>query len=249
MARGGSTARGSNARRAQTIPPLRRVGVAVLAVASLSVFATPNVSAQSAVPLVGTFRITGGSCDPVTGTIKGSWFRLIFPGGNVHTGFFFQNSTSPCFNKSYTTISPGTQGGLVTGAFQPRPRRAFATNGDARAKAIIEPVPFAAIDLSLSTQRRDPQTNRTVQAPSIAALGGKLTGDLQALSVSWKNVYINQGSPKPGGARPGLTVAVAGNYNVRTHLFALSWTSQIVGGPFTGFIGDWYLSGRFVPSR
>ena len=77
-------------------------------------------------------------------------------------------------------------------------------------------------------------------------IGGKLSGNLEALSAAWRRVFINQGSPKPRGRRPGLTQPVSGTYNARTRSFVLTWTSQIVGGPFTGFIGYWHLVGKFV---
>jgi hypothetical protein len=199
--------------------------------------------------MVGTFDLTAGVCNPVTSVIAGSYFKLIFPGGNVHTGFFFQNTSSRCFNKSFTIISPGTEGGLLTGGFQPGPQRAFTKNGDARAGAIIRPVPFAAIDLSLSTQATDPQTKMPVPAPVVESNGGKLSGNFEALSAAWRRISFNQGSPKPGRLRPGLTQPVSGSYNVRTHAFTLNWTSKIVGGPFTGFIGQWHLAGKFVATN
>lgn len=223
------------------------VALAAVVVSALSIVGPPIAAANGGVSLIGTFHITGGACNPVTGTVSGSWFQLIFPHGNTNTGFFFQNSSSLCFNKAYTTISAGTQGGLATGRFQPGPRRAFDKLGDARASAIIRPVPFAAIDLSLSTQPIDPQTRRPVPVPVIMDRGRKLSGSTAALSATWKGISINQGSPKPGGARPGLTQSVSGRYNARTHAFSLSWTSQIVGGPFTGFIGHWHLVGTFIP--
>jgi hypothetical protein len=42
---------------------------------------------------------------------------------------------------------------------------------------------------------------------------------------------------------------VTGTYNAKTHGFVLSWTSQVVGGPFNGFTGDWHLTGTFVAKR
>ena len=207
-----------------------------------------SVSTRSSVDLVGTFRIAAGACDPVTRTVKGSWFRLIYPGGNTKTGYFFENTASACYEKSYTVVSPGGQGGLATGTYQPGPRRAFAENGDARAGAVIRPVPFATVDLSISTQATDPQTGHPVPAPSIVDAGGRLSGNLEAVSAAWRGIYMNQGSPKPGGRRPGLTTPVSGTYNARTHAFVLHWTSKIVGGPFTGFIADWHLIGRFAPT-
>ena len=227
----------------------RLVSGSALAVALLGslLWALP-AQGQAPVQLVGIFRISEGACNPANGTVTGSYFRLIFPKGNVHTGFFFQNATSGCFDKSYTTVSAGNQEGLVTGSYQPGPAPAFARNGDARARAIIRPVAFATVDLSLLTQPRDPQTKKSVPAPSITVTGSKLTGNLEAVSASWKKLYFNQGSPKPGGGRPGLTTPVSGLYSVRTHHFVMTWTSLIVGGPFTGFIGEWHLEGTFIPS-
>jgi hypothetical protein len=219
------------------------------AVAIFNLTGGPTSSAKGAVPLVGIFKVTGGGCNPATGVIAGSYFKLIFPGGNVHTGYFFQNTSSRCFDKSFTTISPGTEGGLVTGGFQPGPHSAFTEEGDARANAIIRPVSFAAIALSLSTQATDPQTKKPVPAPVIENNGGKLSGNMEALSAEWRRTYFNQGSPKPGGLRPGLTRPVSGRYNVRTHAFTLNWTSKIVGGPFTGFIGQWHLAGTFIATN
>jgi hypothetical protein len=199
--------------------------------------------------LVGTFRIAGGACNPATHAVSGSYFRLIYPKGNVHTGFFFQNTSSACFDKSYTTVTAGTQAGLVTGAFQPGPRPAFSRNGSARARSIIRPVSFAGVNLSLSTQSNDLQTRRSVPTPSITVSGSRVTGNLEAMSATWKWININQGSPKPGGGRPGLTSPVSGHYNQKTRRYSMTWTSQIVQGPFVGFIGEWHLEGVFVPSR
>ena len=89
--------------------------LAVVAVVTLGggllVGVSAGASAQGGTQLTGTFRITAGICNPVTKSVNGSYFRLIFPRGNRLTGPFFQNSTSPCYDKSYTTVSPGTRGG------------------------------------------------------------------------------------------------------------------------------------------
>ena len=36
---------------------------------------------------------------------------------------------------------------------------------------------------------------------------------------------------------PGLTSPITGTYNAKTRAFVLTWTSQVVGGPFNGFTG------------
>jgi hypothetical protein len=232
----------------------RRTGIVLRLVTVVSAFAagalllgSPATATDTPRSLVGTFRIAGGSCNPVTKSITGSWFKLIFPQGNTNTGFFFQNSTSLCYDKGYTVISGGSQGGIVTGEFQPGPRLAFDKNGNARANAIMRPVPFAAVDLSLGSAATDPQSSRGASAPSVSDRAGRLTGNVEALFAAWRNTFMNQGSPKPGGRRPGLTQPVSGRYDARTRRFVLTWTSQIVGGPFTGFIGYWHIAGTFVP--
>ncbi len=214
----------------------------------VSLLAAPRASASTSVSLVGTFRLTGGTCDPVSHVVSGSYFRLIFPHGNDANGPYFENSTSYCVDKSYTTIDSGTAGGLATGTYQPGSGRRFTRDGDARSNVIIRPVAFAAVDLALSTQPIDLQTHRSVPAPTITDNGGKLTGNLSALSAAWRGTFINQGSPKPGGGYVRSTSPVRGVYNVQTRKFVLSWTSSISGGPFSGFTGYWRLTGRFYPA-
>ena len=42
---------------------------------------------------------------------------------------------------------------------------------------------------------------------------------------------------------------MTGTYNAKTHAYVLNWTSQVVGGPFNGFTGDWHLTGTFAAKR
>jgi hypothetical protein len=70
-------------------------------------------------------------------------------------------------------------------------------------------------------------------------------GQVEAFSAAWDKIFFNQGSPKPGGRDPGLTTGFIGRYNAHTHAFTMSWTSQIVGGRFSGFAGYWHLTGTF----
>jgi hypothetical protein len=220
-----------------------------LAATSLSVIATsaPSGASSGTRALVGTFKLTPGAC---TGeTVTGSYFRMISPGGSVASGKFFDNPDSSCDDKSYTLAVPGTQGGLVTGKYQPNPTPAFSAQGGALASSIVQPQSFTAIDFSIATNKVDPQTGKSVPAPSLSVNEGRITGQVQAWSASWNKLYFNQGSPKPGGARPGLTTPVTGTYNAKTHAFVLNWASEVVGGPFNGFTGAWHLTGTFVAKR
>ncbi len=203
-------------------------------------------SAAKGQPLIGTFRLTAGSCAGATPT--GTYFRMIQPGGTIANGKFFTNPDSTCPDKSFTVEAPGAQGGLVTGTFQANPTPAFDAQGNAKADGITKPGSFTAIDFGISTNPKDPQSGKTVPAPEISDLNGTLSGQVTAWTASWNNLYFNQGSPKPGGALPGLTTPVSGTYDAATRAFTLTWASSIVGGPFNGFSGYWHLQGTFVPS-
>jgi hypothetical protein len=229
----------------------RMLGVA-LALFSVTVtasaFGVGSAGATSARhELLGTFKLAPGSC--FAGSVSGTYFRMVFPKGSVAKGPFFSNPDSTCANKTFTLAVPGTRGGLVTGTYQPNPTPAFNAQGGALANSIIEPQTFTAIAFSLATDKTDPQTGVRVPAPMIDVKNGKLSGQIEAWSCAWNKLYFNQGSPKPGGGHPGLTLPLSGTYNAKTHAFVLTWTSQVVGGPFNGFAGYWHLTGTFVPGK
>lgn len=202
--------------------------------------AAPAGAAES---LVGTFRITAGSCSG--GGASGSYFRMILPSGGA-TGPFIDNGDSACADHTYTLLTPGTDGGLITGALQPAPSPGFDGDGNSLAVRLFRPVKFFGVNFSGSTNPTDLQTQATNKAPSITADGGKLSGDLSAFNATWNKQAFNQGSPKPDGSRPGNTVPVTGTYDAATGKYTLSWQSQIVGGPFNNFTGQWHLEGTFV---
>ncbi|HET6963955.1 MAG TPA: hypothetical protein VFH58_04225 [Acidimicrobiales bacterium] len=190
--------------------------------------------------LTGTFKITAGSC---SGGISGSWFRMLTP-----TGGPVSNSNSPCSDQTYTPLTPGTDGGLVTGGYQPDPSPAFDGAGNGLARRIFQPAKFYGVEFSVATDPTDPQTGAAVAAPSISSSGGNLSGDLRAITVSWNNQHFNQGAPKPDGTRPGKTSGPTGTYNPATGAYKITWASQIVGGPFNNFTGTWQIEGTFVPA-
>jgi hypothetical protein len=202
-------------------------------------------SGGSGTALVGTFEFTAGSCPGATPT--GTYFRMIQPGGSIAKGKFFDNPDSKCPDKSYTVETAGTDGGLSTTTYQPSPAKAFDKTGNALASEILAPGSFTAIKFGISTNSTDPQTKHSVPLPKIVDDHGVLSGQIEAWSASWNNLYFNQGSPKPNGSRPGLTSPLTGTYDQSTHAFVLTWASQIVGGPFNGFTGFWHLQGTFVP--
>jgi len=230
---------------------IRRLALAASSLLGLGALALglpgTSASAASGSALVGTFKLAPGACAGYT--VSGTYFRMIFPNGSVQNGKFFENPDSLCSNKTYTLALPGVDGGLVTGKYEPNPKPAFNAQGGARADEIVQPQSFTAIDFSIATNAKDPQSGKSVPTPQIVDTHGKLSGQIEAWSAAWNKEYFNQGSPKPGGGHPGLTLPLSGTYNATTHAFLLTWTSQVVGGPFNGFTGYWHLTGTFVPAK
>jgi hypothetical protein len=208
--------------------------------------AAPAAASSSSEELVGTFRLKAGDCD---GNTSGAWFRMIQPGGDT-SGPYVTNTDSPCTDQSYTPLEPGTDGGLVTGAFQPHPDPAFGTSGGGTASRITKPQRFFGVNFAAATNPKDPQTGAAVSAPAIhVGADGSLTGDVRAFAAAWNNQHFNQGAPKPDGSTPGATAGPKGTYDRGSGAFVLEWTSQIVGGPFNNFTGQWHLEGTFAPSQ
>ena len=225
----------------------RLAGVMVVALVScIGLVGVGAAGASGSTKLVGTFEIKAGANAGSKET--GSWFRMIEPDGTVSKGPFLANANSTAKDKTYTLFKPGTAGGLSTAGYQPAPSPAFDASGNALAKKIVKPLSFFGKNFSVSTQSKDPQTGKKVPVPTITVgPNGKLTGNLKAFGAWWSKQTFNQGSPKPDGTKPGLTTAVSGTYNKKTHAYTLTWTSAIVGGPFNGFTGQWHFAGTFAP--
>jgi hypothetical protein len=233
--------------RQRSIIAMVIVGISVTALAGCSSSSTPTSTTSGSQTLVGTFRLTAGS-DTGSGA-SGTYFQMISPGGTIANGPFFSNPDSSAANKAYTLLSPGTDGGLITGSYQPNPNPPFDASGNALAAAVVQPTKFTAIEFGLSTNASDPQTGKSTPVPTISVKDGKLSGQVEAWTASWNKLSFNQGTPKPDGTSPGLTAPVSGTYNSSSHEFVITWTSQVVGGPFNGFTGSWHLQGTFSAKK
>jgi hypothetical protein len=199
--------------------------------------------------LVGTFQIESASCAAGAPT-AGSYFRMIQPGGTLDTGPFLPNGDSTCADQTFSSLDPGTDGGLINGKYQPQPDPPMDAAGNGLADAITKPVTFFALAFAVSTNKSDPQSGSSVPAPAIkASKSGKLSGDTTAYSVAYGGQQFNQGAPKPDGSLPGLTKKVTGTYDSKTGAFEMEWVSQIVGGPFDTFTGVWHFEGTFKAKK
>lgn len=223
-----------------------RVGAGLLLVLAMaSCTGSVGTGGGSGEDFVGLFKLTGGECTAGE-AVTGSYFRMVQPGGDVDKGPFVGNNDSPCSGDKFVTpLIPGSDGGLVTGEYQPNPNPPFDETGNAAASRITQPATWFAVRFSLATNPRDPQTGLDVPAPSIRLNDGRLSGDIRSFAAVWNGQHFNQGTPKPDGSRPGNTSELAGTYEDSAKTFTLDWTTQIIGGPFNNFTGTWHLEGTF----
>ena len=199
----------------------------------------PPSSSAVGTELIGLFRLKKGECTGGAVT-TGSHFRMFDPGGGLVT-----NGSSSCGDKTFTPLTPGTDGGLSTSGYQPHPEPAFDGTGNGLNNKITQPEAFYGTRFSTATNSKDPQTGSNVAVPRITADGAKLDGDLRAFAAAWQTQHFNQGAPKPDGTTPGGTAAPSGTLNPATGAFSIDWKSHIVGGPFNNFTGQWHVEGTF----
>jgi hypothetical protein len=182
--------------------------------------------------LTGTFKLKSGVY--INNAATGSYWRMLYPDSTQ----YFENPDSTSSNKIYTAMQPGTDGGLVTGKYQPLPVQPFEANGNAVASAIVESQLFTGVKYGIFTVPVDPNTGKKYPKPNIYTKNGRLYGQTEAIIIAWDKLYFHQG-----------TNAVSGTYNAKTHAFLLEWKDTVVGGPFDGFTGVWHLEGTFVPQK
>ena len=77
-------------------------------------------------------------------------------------------------------------------------------------------------------------------APAPIAL---LEAQTYAVEAARKARETVRKSALSGGGLPGKTSRVTGTINGSS--YSITWTSQIVGGPFNNFTGLWHLTGTY----
>src|SRR4051812_23665424 len=151
---------------------------AAVTLALVGLFATAPAARAAGTDLVGTFALTPGACP--SGGASGTYFRMVQPSGTVANGPFVSNGDSTCADKTYTLLAPGSDGGVVTGGYQPAPSPAFDAQGNSLATRIVVPAVFFGVRFGLSTDPKDRQTGTAVTPLAVQAdPAGKLSGDLR----------------------------------------------------------------------
>lgn len=177
--------------------------------------------------LIGTFTLDAGDC--TDGTVTGSWFQMVQPGGTADAGPFVPNGDSLCTSDpNYSLLTPGEDGGLFTGTAQNAPDPAFDETGNGQAASIFLPVKFFGVDFAGAIDG--------ATAPAASAAGGVLTVDMTGFTAYYGAGMFSQGAEATGSIDP------------MTGAFELDWSSLISGGSFDGFMGVWHFEGTFVPA-
>ena len=120
--------------------------------------------------------------------------------------------TRPCVDKSYTAVTPGTDGGLITGKYQPEPNPPFDATGNGVAAAILTPTKFFGVNFAVSTNKTDPVSSDADEGPDHHGHEGQARRRPRRLHVAYGKQQFNQGSPKPDGSKPGATAGPTGTY-------------------------------------
>ena len=183
--------------------------------------------------LVGTFSIDDAVCDAA----ERVGFVLPDAAAGRQLEAIHPNADSACVDTTYSGLTAGTDGGLVTGAYQAAPDPAFDAAGNALPMRSSRPVTFFAVAFAGATDPAEAM-------PTLTATDGALTGDLSAFTAYYGGGSFNQGAPKPDGTGE----APMGTIDPETGAYVLDWTSLIVGGSFDGFTGVWHLEGTFTPN-
>lgn len=94
------------------------------------------------------------------------------------------------------------------------------------------PVPVFSGDGTYAPYGGTPVTGGNPISAMVDAGSGTITVDLSSWTAHWNGTNFNQGTASAGGTWDAMTGA-----------YSISWSSTVVGGPFTGQTGNWSLQG------
>ncbi|MBV9871403.1 MAG: hypothetical protein JO214_12365 [Frankiaceae bacterium] len=227
---------------------MKRLIGGVAALLTVAALAGCGGSAKAAAPtkLAGQFGITPGHCTTPRAKPTGSYFVAI----SAAAGHALQNRAGGCANPSYTPLAAGTDGGLITGEFQPQPAKVFDANRNSRAVRLFAPVRFGHYRLGFATSARDEQ-HAPAGAPAYPPPAAIVTGD--TLSVDLRSLVLTYAGRSNSSCRASFGVGcfnlgsknATGTYDATTHRYVIDWFS---GAAFTpnGDSMEFHLEGTFT---
>jgi hypothetical protein len=161
------------------------------------------------------------------------------------------NSSGVCANKSFTLLSPGVDGGLTLGSFQPNPDPTFGPNRNSRANLIVAPVMFDGYRLGMATTARDEQNSPTgppiYPPPTGTVSGNHLYVSLPGLDMTWRGLPNRTcaNSVPPGfGCNDQGSRKASGTIDLAKNTYSLSWFSSSAFNGGTAV--EVYITGQFV---
>ena len=156
---------------------------------------------SGAEPLVGLFKIDGGQCT-TAGVTSGSSFRMINPGGKLGEGPFISNGDSSCGDKTYSPMSPGSDGGMRIGAYQPEVSPPFDASGHGATELIAKGTPFFAVRFAVATNQKDPQTGGNAPSRPSRSRTGRSPGTCRPSRPPGTTSTSTRAHPNPTGRSP-----------------------------------------------
>jgi ABC-type amino acid transport substrate-binding protein len=228
---------------------MKRVLLAVAALVALGLAAGCGGSAKAAAPtrLIGLFKLTPGHCTTAQAKPTGSYLIAISAAENHAV----TNKQGGCADPAYTPLTPGTDGGLITGGFQTEPKPAFDAERNATATRIVKPVAFGRFRFGMSTNPRDEQDapggEPAFPAPVALDTDGALAIDLRSLVLTYAGRSHSTCKQSYGlGCWELGSKSASGTYDAATHQFVIDWFSGESFVP-NGDSIEVHLEGTFVP--
>jgi hypothetical protein len=198
--------------------------------------------------MAGTFRLDAGRCALANAAPTGSYLVVLNAGG----GKSVTNPGGGCVNPNYTPLTPGRDGGVVLGDFQPNAQPTFDEQRNSLSDRIINPVAFGPYKLGMATDAHDEQNapggTPAFRPPSAERQGRQLHADLRSITITYGGPAGTTCSTAVGVGCWNLgSRSAVGTYDPATKHFAVEWQ---LGETFTP-AGDSlivHLEGTFIPS-
>lgn len=163
----------------------------------------------------------------------------------IELGSAFYNT----FEDQTYQILGGTDGGLLTGQYQPDPPPTPSSGDLTGSDRIIHPYSFLLYWLPayVSTNEISPGWGRT-DLPTVLHNGnGILAADVSAWDVLSDGTHYNMGCPIDLGYwSGGLVGSPRGTYDAGTGIYTLEWWTSDFITEYSG--GSFHLTGHFIPS-